>query len=176
MIFEEKKKNKKAITPLISQSYCNNLTNPDHLLGIKLKNKNKILNDFIDSKTLLEYSKFNPVFLNYEKFYSTIFTEYFASLHEDKVTYFSSRSEKINITKQVKKKKIKKNNRFREINNNKESCRKIKKFDEQTKTKLYVEWSGENVLQELINDCYSEHNNVIMDKIINFDIIIWQTG
>jgi len=174
MIFEEKKKKKEAITPIVSQSYFENFTKPDHLLGIKLKNKNKILNDFIDSKTLLEYKKFNPVFLNYEKFYSTIFTEYFASLHEDKL-YFSSRSEKITITKNVKKKKIKKNNKEADIDL-KVSCRKIKKFDEQTKTKLYVEWSGENVLPELINDCYSEQNNVIMDKIINFDIIIWQTG
>jgi len=139
----------------------------------KEKNKQRILNEFINDEEKFTYQKINPVFLNYEKFLKTTFNDYLISLEKTYKKGGSIRNKEIQKKKKEKKKEKKE---ISEVIDIRTESRKILNFDLETDTKMFNEWSGFNVIEELCDDSYANKNNEVMDKMTDLEVILWKSG
>jgi len=124
--------------------------------------------EFDEFLNKFEYKRFNTCFLNQLKI-NKFFAEYQLA-KEEKSKKKNKKDEK------TKKRKVKVKQIENGITDIKGQVEKIHKFDNETETTTYCLWSAMDIFPILIHEENYEHNNKIIEKLSNLDVIIWETG
>jgi hypothetical protein len=134
----------------------------------------------LKSSTSAARSSFKTFPFPYEKFFKNIQVSDVgnSSIFDavDKMDYKTLNSQFLNseeiIAKAIKIKK-KKNENKTMLSDNYKQVNKIFNYDSETKTRKFIEWSGEDVLQMELKEENFDNYNEIIKKLEFFNIIIW---